>query len=144
MSEQQKKPRFFDHYYKKWLKREITQSEASKKLGISQSFFSKLALKESAEDTIENRRPDNFDTVVESYRKGDIGLRAAGERLGVSHTTVSNWLKALDSEEHNHSSTSNTPMSLSDKVHEVSQSYEKLNENRNSNSRDNPDLNIDL
>ena len=37
--------------------------------------------------------PDNFDTVARMWREGNISLRKGADKLNVSHSTFSRWLK---------------------------------------------------
>ena len=41
----------------------------------------------------EKARPEGFDELAESWRRGDVSAREAGRRLGVPHTTFLHWAK---------------------------------------------------
>ena len=43
--------------------------------------------------TTVRERPDGFQELAESWRRGEISAREAGKRLGVPHTTFLKWAK---------------------------------------------------
>lgn len=44
-------------------------------------------------------KPDNYDEVMEAWKRKEISGRQAAQQLGVSHTAFQNWIKKLDAGE---------------------------------------------